>query len=69
MLQFTAGDVYLGMSGQGTVGVSFNGKSMPAVNVDGIPKLYTLFSGGSLQTGELTLTFLPGIQAYDFTFG
>jgi len=69
MLQFTANDVYLVMSGQGTVGVSFNGKPMPTVNVDGIPKLYTLFSGGSLQTGELTLTFSPGIQAYDFTFG
>ncbi|HEX4244824.1 MAG TPA: cytochrome c biogenesis protein DipZ [Acidimicrobiales bacterium] len=69
LLQFTAHDVYLVMSGQGTVGVSFNGQPMPTVNVNGIPKLYTLYSGGSLQTGQLTLTFSPGIQAYDFTFG
>ena len=57
------------MSGQGTVAVSFDGRPLPSVEVDGIPKLYTLFSGGSLQSGELTLAFSPGIQAYDFTFG
>jgi thiol-disulfide isomerase/thioredoxin len=68
-LQFTADDVYLVMSGQGTVGVSFNGQPLPTVDVNGIPKLYTLYSGRSLQTGELTLSFSPGIQAYDFTFG
>ncbi|HEX3566419.1 MAG TPA: cytochrome c biogenesis protein DipZ [Acidimicrobiales bacterium] len=68
-LQFTADDVYLVMSGHGTVGVSFNGQPLPTVSVSGIPKLYTLYSGGSLQTGELTLSFSPGIQAYDFTFG
>jgi cytochrome c biogenesis protein CcdA/thiol-disulfide isomerase/thioredoxin len=68
-LQFTAHDVYLVMSGQGTVGVSFNGQPLSTVEVNGIPKLYTLYSGGSLQTGELTLSFSPGIQAYDFTFG
>ena len=69
LLQFTAHDVYLVMSGQGTVAVSFDGRPLPSVEVDGIPKLYTLFSGGSLQSGELTLAFSPGIQAYDFTFG
>jgi thiol-disulfide isomerase/thioredoxin len=68
-LQFTAHDVYLVMSGQGTVGVSFNGQTLSTVDVNGIPKLYTLYSGGSLQSGELTLSFTPGIQAYDFTFG
>ncbi|MGA7418083.1 MAG: cytochrome c biogenesis protein DipZ [Acidimicrobiales bacterium] len=69
LLQFTAHDVYLVMSGQGTVAVSFDGRPLPSVEVDGIPKLYTLFSGGSLQSGELALAFSPGIQAYDFTFG
>jgi cytochrome c biogenesis protein CcdA/thiol-disulfide isomerase/thioredoxin len=68
-LQFTAHDVYLVMSGQGTVGVSFNGQPLSTVDVNGIPKLYTLYSGGSLQSGELALSFSPGIQAYDFTFG
>jgi hypothetical protein len=31
--------------------------------------LHTLYSGASLQTGELTLSSSPGIEAYDFTFG
>ena len=68
-LQFTADDVYLVMSGDGTVGVSYNGKPLKTVTVSGIPKLYTLFSGDVLQTGTLTLTMSPGLQAYDFTFG
>jgi hypothetical protein len=37
--------------------------------VGGIPKLYTLLSGTTLQTGVLTLTVSPGVEAYDFTFG
>ena len=57
------------MSGEGTVGVSYNGKHLKTVNVSGIPKLYTLFSGSVLQNGTLTLTMSPGLQAYDFTFG
>jgi len=68
-LQFTADDVYLVMSGDGTVGVSYNGKYLKTVTVAGIPKLYTLFSGSVLQNGTLTLTMSPGLQAYDFTFG
>ena len=68
-LQFTADDVYLVMSGDGTVGVSYNGKYLKTVNVSGIPKLYTLLSGTVLQNGTLTLTLSPGLQAYDFTFG
>ncbi len=69
LLQFTAHDVYLVLGGQGTVAVSFDGRPLSSVEVNGIPRLYTLFSGGSLQSGELTLAFSPGIQAYDFTFG
>jgi cytochrome c biogenesis protein CcdA/thiol-disulfide isomerase/thioredoxin len=68
-LQFTADDVYLVLSGQGTVNITFNGHQLAPVSVSGIPKLYTMYSGGSLQTGELTMSFSPGIQAYDFTFG
>jgi cytochrome c biogenesis protein CcdA/thiol-disulfide isomerase/thioredoxin len=68
-LQFTADDVYLVMSGDGTVGVSYNGKYLKTVTVSGIPKLYTLYSGSVLQNGTLTLTMSPGLQAYDFTFG
>ena len=68
-LQFTANDVYLVMSGQGTVGVSDNGRHLTTLNIGGVPKLYTLLSGSSLQTGTLTLTLSPGVEAYDFTFG
>jgi cytochrome c biogenesis protein CcdA/thiol-disulfide isomerase/thioredoxin len=68
-LQFTANDVYLVMGGQGTVGVSYNGRHLTTLTVAGVPKLYTLFSSGALQTGVLTLTVSPGVEAYDFTFG
>jgi thiol-disulfide isomerase/thioredoxin len=68
-LQFTADDVYLVMSGHGTVGVAYNGRHLTTLDVGGIPKLYTLLSGSSLQTGVLTLTVSPGVEAYDFTFG
>jgi hypothetical protein len=68
-LQFTADDVYLVISGHGTVGVSYNGRHLTTVPISGIPKLYTLFSGNVLQTGELTLNVSPGVEAYDFTFG
>jgi len=68
-LHFTADDVYLVMGGHGTVGVSDNGRHLTTLTVDGIPKLYTLLSGNALQTGVLTLTMSPGVEAYDFTFG
>jgi cytochrome c biogenesis protein CcdA/thiol-disulfide isomerase/thioredoxin len=68
-MNFTADDVYLVMGGKGTVTVSYNGRHLTTVAVNGIPKLYTLFSGQDLQTGQLDLHFSPGIEAYDFTFG
>jgi len=69
LLNFTADDVYLVMGGTGTVGVSENGHALASVTVSGIPKLYTLFSAAHLTTGQLTLSFAPGVEAYDFTFG
>ena len=68
-VQFTADDVYLVMSGQGSVGVSFNGRHLTTLDVGGVPKLYTLLSGSTLQTGVLMLAVSPGVEAYDFTFG
>lgn len=68
-LQFSADDVYLVMSGQGTVGVSLNGQPLTTVHVGGFPKLYTLYSHPSATSGELTLRVSPGVEAYDFTFG
>jgi cytochrome c biogenesis protein CcdA/thiol-disulfide isomerase/thioredoxin len=68
-LNFTANDVYLVMGGQGTVNVSLAGRHLATVDVRGIPRLYKLLVGAPLQTGQLTLAFSPGVQAYDFTFG
>ena len=68
-LQFTAEDVYLVMSGQGTVAVSMSGQPITTLHVGGVPKLYTLFSSPSTRSGVLTLTVSPGVDAYDFTFG
>ena len=68
-LHFTANDVYLVLSGHGSIGVSFNGRRLPAVHVGGVPTLYTLFSGSEVQSGVLTLDVSPGVEAYDFTFG
>jgi cytochrome c biogenesis protein CcdA/thiol-disulfide isomerase/thioredoxin len=68
-LHFVANDVYLVMGGTGSVSVSFNGRPLTTVDVSGVPRLYTLFSGDALQTGQLELDFSPGVQAYDFTFG
>ncbi len=68
-LHFEADDVYLVLGGTGTVDVSYNGRHLKTVAVNGIPNLHTLFSSSALQTGLLTLTFTPGVQAYDFTFG
>jgi cytochrome c biogenesis protein CcdA/thiol-disulfide isomerase/thioredoxin len=68
-LHFVANDVYLVMGGTGSVAVSFNGRHLSTVEVSGVPRLYTLFSGDALQTGQLGLNFSPGVQAYDFTFG
>jgi thiol-disulfide isomerase/thioredoxin len=67
--QFTADDVYLVMSGHGTVNVTYNGRHLTTLSVGGVPKLYTLLSSGGLESGLLTLDVSPGVEAYDFTFG
>jgi hypothetical protein len=39
------------------------------IDVTGFPRLYTLVSGQSEESGLLLLTVSPGVEAYDFTFG
>jgi cytochrome c biogenesis protein CcdA/thiol-disulfide isomerase/thioredoxin len=68
-LGIQAKDVYLVLSGSGTMTVSFDGGPPKSVSVGGIPGLYTLFSSSSLTNGTLVLNFTPGLEAYDFTFG
>jgi cytochrome c biogenesis protein CcdA/thiol-disulfide isomerase/thioredoxin len=68
-INFRARDVYLVLGGTGTVTEMLNGQPYSEVHVAGIPTLYTLVSGQQLRSGILTLSFTPGIKAYDFTFG
>jgi cytochrome c biogenesis protein CcdA/thiol-disulfide isomerase/thioredoxin len=68
-LDFQANDVYLVLGGKGTVQVSLNGVHQRTVTVRGIPNLYTLVSAPKFESGELQLSFSPGVAAYDFTFG
>ena len=57
------------MGGTGTVDVSLDGRHLTSVEIEGVPRLYTLLSGAPLVTGALQMTFSSGVQAYDFTFG
>jgi cytochrome c biogenesis protein CcdA/thiol-disulfide isomerase/thioredoxin len=68
-LAFEATDVYLVMGGTGSVSVSVDGKETSTLQVSGIPGLYSLFGARSEQSGTLELSFSPGVEAYDFTFG
>jgi len=68
-LAFDAKDVYLVLSGQGTVAVSLDGRPTTVVRVRGIPNLYTLHAATTQRQGLLTLRVSPGVHAYDFTFG
>ena len=65
----TAKDVYLVIAGSGQVSVSVDGKTTRSFTVGGIPKLYTLVDSPQTFTGDLKVTFTPGIEAYDLTFG
>jgi cytochrome c biogenesis protein CcdA/thiol-disulfide isomerase/thioredoxin len=64
-----AADVYLVLSGTGTVSATLGGKPLPTVHVSGVPTLYPIVSGQSMRQGVLDLSISPGVSAYDFTFG
>jgi cytochrome c biogenesis protein CcdA/thiol-disulfide isomerase/thioredoxin len=64
-----ASDVYLVLSGTGTVTGTLNGKPLATQHVAGVPTLYTILSAQSPQHGVVQLSVSPGIKAYDFTFG
>jgi cytochrome c biogenesis protein CcdA/thiol-disulfide isomerase/thioredoxin len=68
-LHFEAQDVYLVLSGKGTLTVTDGRSRARSINVAGIPRLYTLVSGSAEQEAILKITATPGVEAYDFTFG
>jgi cytochrome c biogenesis protein CcdA/thiol-disulfide isomerase/thioredoxin len=68
-LHYSAKDVYLVLSGHGTVTASVGDAPARTVRVSGIPNLYTLVAGRTLTSGVLTLHLSPGLHAFDFTFG
>jgi hypothetical protein len=69
-LSFQDNDVYLVMGGTGTVRISDGSGVAPrTIHVAGVPRLYTLFHSKATSAGTLVMTFSPGVEAYDFTFG
>lgn len=64
-----AQDVYLVLGGTGTVAVTLGNGPPKTVAVNGVPGLYTLLRASAVTSGVLNLSFTPGVQAYDFTFG
>lgn len=61
--------MFLVLGGNGTIGVSVNGRHTRTVVVSGVPRLYQLVGPGPYQQALLTLTVSSGVRAYDFTFG
>jgi cytochrome c biogenesis protein CcdA/thiol-disulfide isomerase/thioredoxin len=68
-LGFLAQNVYLVLSGKGSLQVLVDGKPVRTIQVGGLSRLYTLLQYPKLREGELELRFTPGITAYAFTFG
>lgn len=64
-----ASDIYLVLSGTGTVTGTLNGQPLATQQVAGVPTLYTILSARSPQHGIVELNISAGVKAYDFTFG
>jgi cytochrome c biogenesis protein CcdA/thiol-disulfide isomerase/thioredoxin len=67
-LSYRARDVYLVLTGRGTVTVLVDGKPERSVRVTG-DRLYTLAERPKLANHLLELRFTPGLAGYAFTFG
>ncbi|HST66097.1 MAG TPA: cytochrome c biogenesis protein DipZ [Mycobacteriales bacterium] len=67
-LYFLASDVYLDVSGTGTLTVRVDQRTT-TYQVRGAPNIYTLLHRDTPQTGLLQVTLSPGLSAYSFTFG
>jgi thiol-disulfide isomerase/thioredoxin len=67
-LNFSADDVYLDVSGTGTLTATLDGRTT-TYRVSGAPDIYTVVSGSAPRSGTLKVTLSPGLSAYSFTFG
>ncbi|WP_436535980.1 cytochrome c biogenesis protein CcdA [Actinoplanes sp. HUAS TT8] len=67
-LNYTAADIYLDLSGAGSLTVTVEGKTRTYA-VGGAPNIYTVLHRPSLGVGTLTAALSPGLSAYSFTFG
>ena len=63
-----ARDVYLDVSGTGTLTATVDGKTT-SYAVSGAPNIYTLVDRSAAERSTLTVTLSPGLEAYSFTFG
>jgi len=68
-LRYQARNVYLVLGGTGMVSVTSDGGPTTVVTVNGNPKLYQLVGTARSHAALLSLSFTPGVAAYDFTFG
>ena len=68
-LRFSANDVFLVLAGEGRVDVFVDGRQGRALEVSGLPRLYTVARFSGLKRGVLELRFAGGVSAYAFTFG
>ncbi|WP_030905767.1 cytochrome c biogenesis protein CcdA [Streptomyces sp. NRRL F-5126] len=67
-LAFSADDVYLDVSGTGTITTTLDGRTTTQT-VSGAPDIYTVVHGDSPTSGTLEVKLSPGLSAYSFTFG
>ena len=67
-LQYRARDVYLVLTGKGSVQVLVDGKPERTVRVNA-DRLYTLVERSKIGDHLLELHFSPGVAGYAFTFG
>jgi hypothetical protein len=69
-LDYRAAEVYLNVGGAGTITVTTgSGVRERAIEVSGVPNIYTVASAADPEHGELELELSPGLEAYSFTFG
>ncbi len=66
-VRYDASDLYLDMSGTGTVTAESGGQSS-TVSVSGVPNIYTL-ARGKPREHVVRLHVTPGLDLYSFTFG